>query len=148
LVDTTDPEEKWRIAVVRIDSSDTSRTGDTVRRILSEVVACVLHRTIELRLEAWFGSQLACGDWAKQLCTTGAEIPKNFNLLHFELRAGQCCFHFKSEAEAQPTHKYMAGVVYRNDSDVETVLADPLAWTSVVARAKIINESIASRSIV
>jgi hypothetical protein len=97
MVDTTNPEEEWRITVVRIDGSDAGRASDAIGGILGEVVAGVLHRTIELRLEAWFGSQLTCGDWAEQLCTAGAEIPKHFDLLHLELKAGQASIHFRSK---------------------------------------------------
>lgn len=51
MVDAADPEKKRCIAVVRIDGSDTSRTGDAIGRVLCEVVTSVLHRAIELRLE-------------------------------------------------------------------------------------------------
>ena len=85
MVDTADPEEKWCIAVIWMNGSNTSRAGDAIRRILCEVISGVLHRAIELWLEAWLGGQLSCGDWAQQLCTARAEVAQDFDLLHLEL---------------------------------------------------------------
>jgi hypothetical protein len=148
MVDATDSEKKRSITVVRIDSSNTSRTSDAIGGILCEVVAGILHRTIELRLKPWFGGQLTCGDWAKQLCTARADVAQHFNLLHLELEASQPSLQSRSELEVQLTHKYIAGVVYRNDSDVATALAEPLARTKVAPWANKIDESVASRCIV
>jgi len=148
MVDATDPEEEGCIAVVRIDCSDASRTGDAIKRILCEVVSGVLYRAIELRFETWFGGQLTCGNWAEQLSTSGAEVAQDFDLLYFELEAGQLCVDVNSEVEMEVTHKYNAGVVYRNDSDVGTAVAGPLARTQVVLKASRSNERFESRPIV
>jgi hypothetical protein len=74
MVDATDSEKKRSITVVRIDSSNTSRTSDAIGGILCEVVAGILHRTIELRLKPWFGGQLTCGDWAKQSAFASVQV--------------------------------------------------------------------------
>lgn len=74
MVDAADPEEEWCVAVVGIDCSDASRTGNAIERILREVIAGVLHRAIELWFETGFGGQLTRGDWTEQLCAAGAEV--------------------------------------------------------------------------
>lgn len=65
MVDAANPEEKRRIAIIRVDGSNTSRTSDAIGWILCEVISSVLDRTVELRLKAGFGDQLTCSDGSK-----------------------------------------------------------------------------------
>jgi hypothetical protein len=69
-------------------------------------------------------------------------------LLHLELGAGQPSIRIKSGADVRFTHKYNAGVVYKNESDVETEAVDPPALTRVAVQDSKSNENFTSRPIV
>jgi len=50
-------------------------------------------------------------------------------------------------AAVKHTHKYIAGVVYKNDSEVETSVAGPIAQTQVVLTANRSRENVTSGTI-
>jgi hypothetical protein len=68
-------------------------------------------------------------------------------LLHLKLGVCQPWIHFKSGVEVNLAHRYNAGVVYRNDSDIGTAVAGSLARTSEVLKARKSIENVTSRSI-
>lgn len=91
---------------------------------------------------------MTSGNWAEQLCTARAEVAQDFNLLHLELEGGQFSMRLKSVVVVKLTHRYIAGVVYRNDSDIGASVAGPLALTQVVPSANRSTENVTRRPIV
>jgi hypothetical protein len=68
------------------------------------------------------------------LCAAGAEVAQDFDLLHLELGDGQSVW-CKSGTELELTHRYIAGVVYMNDSVIGTALAGSSARARVTQKA-------------